>query len=98
LLTEVPADYIEISSALGEAHPVNLIVLPVLFEGQGKAVPQLASFHHFSDIHITFFEQLTEIIGIMLNTITATMRTEELLKQSQSLATELQSRQAELTE
>ncbi len=98
LLTEVPADYIQIGSALGEASPVNVIVLPVLFEGQVKAVIELASFHKFSDIHITFFDQLTEIIGIMLNTITATMRTEELLKQSQSLATELQSRQAELTE
>jgi signal transduction histidine kinase/CheY-like chemotaxis protein len=77
---------------------VNVIVLPVLFEGQVKAVIELASFHKFSDIHLTFFDQLTEIIGIMLNTITATMRTEELLKQSQSLATELQSRQAQLTE
>ena len=77
---------------------MNVIVLPVLFEGQVKAVIELASFHRFSDIHITFFDQLTEIVGIILNTITATMRTEELLKQSQSLATELQSRQAELTE
>jgi HAMP domain-containing protein/signal transduction histidine kinase/CheY-like chemotaxis protein len=98
LLTDVPADYIQIGSALGEAPPVNVIVLPVLFEGQVKAVIELASFHKFSEIHITFFDQLTEIIGIMLNTITATMRTEELLKQSQSLAGELQSRQAELTE
>ena len=98
LLTEVPADYIQIGSAMGEARPANVIVLPVLFEGQVKAVIELASFHRFSDIHITLFDQLAEIIGIMLNTITATMRTEELLKQSQSLATELQSRQTQLTE
>jgi HAMP domain-containing protein/signal transduction histidine kinase/DNA-binding response OmpR family regulator len=98
LLTDVPGNYIQITSALGESAPVNVIVLPVLFEGQVKAVIELASFQPFKDIHITFFDQLTEIIGIMLNTITATMRTEELLKQSQSLATELQSRQAELTE
>jgi HAMP domain-containing protein/signal transduction histidine kinase/CheY-like chemotaxis protein len=98
LLIDVPGDYIQISSALGEAPPVNVIVLPVLFEGQVKAVIELASLQRFSDIHITFFDQLTEIVGIMLNTITATMRTEELLKQSQSLAAELQSRQAELTE
>jgi signal transduction histidine kinase/CheY-like chemotaxis protein/HAMP domain-containing protein len=98
LLTDIPADYIQIGSALGEAPPVNVIVLPVLFEGQVKAVIELASFHRFSEINLTFFDQLTEVIGIMLNTITATMRTEELLKQSQSLARELQSRQAELTE
>jgi signal transduction histidine kinase/CheY-like chemotaxis protein/HAMP domain-containing protein len=98
LLTEVPTDYIQINSGLGEAAPANIVVLPVLFEGQVKAVIELASFHRFSDIHLTFFDQLTESIGIVLNTITATMRTEELLKQSQTLAAELQSRQLELTE
>jgi signal transduction histidine kinase/DNA-binding response OmpR family regulator len=98
LLTEVPASYIEVNSSLGEAPPLNVIVLPVLFEGQVKAVLELASFQRFSDIHVTFFDQLTEIIGIMLKTITATVRTEELLKESQSLAVELQSRQAELTD
>jgi HAMP domain-containing protein/CheY-like chemotaxis protein/signal transduction histidine kinase len=98
LLTDVPADYIHINSGLGEAPPLNIVVLPVLFEGQIKAVIELASFHRFGDIHLTFFDQLTESIGIVLNTITATMRTEELLKQSQTLANELQTRQAELTE
>ena len=74
------------------------MVLPVLFEDQVKAVIELASFQRFSDIHLTFLDQLTESIGIVLNTITATMRTEELLKQSQTLATELQTRQEELTQ
>src|SRR2546422_7613565 len=98
LLTEVPSDYIQINSGLGESKPLNIVVVPVLFEGQVKAVIELASFQRFSDIHLTFFDQLTESIGIVLNTISATMRTEELLKQSQSLANELQTRQAELTE
>jgi HAMP domain-containing protein/signal transduction histidine kinase/CheY-like chemotaxis protein len=98
LLTDVPSSYIQINSGLGEAPPLNIVVLPVLFEGQIKAVIELASFHRFSDIHLTFFDQLTESIGIVLNTITATMRTEELLKQSQTLANELQTRQSELTE
>jgi HAMP domain-containing protein/CheY-like chemotaxis protein len=98
LLTEVPADYVRISSGLGEGSPLNIVVLPVLFEGEVKAVIELASFYRFSEIHLTFLNQLTESIGIVLNTITATMRTEELLKQSQSLAVELQTRQQELTE
>ncbi len=98
LLTEVPQDYIKISSGLGEASPVNDVVLPVLFEGQVTAVIELASFHRFSEIHLTFFDQLTESIAIVLNTIAASMRTEELLKQSQSLAEELQSQQNELRE
>ncbi|MDX2228171.1 MAG: HAMP domain-containing protein [Leptolyngbyaceae cyanobacterium bins.349] len=97
LLTEVPPDYIKISSGLGEATPLNAVALPVLFEGQVTAVIELASFSHFSDIHLTFFDQLTESIAIVLNTIAASMRTEELLKQSQSLAEELQTQQKELT-
>src|SRR5205814_3621041 len=96
LLTKVPSDYVQISSGLGEATPLNLVVLPVLFEGQVKAVIELASFEQFSPTHQIFLDQLTESIGIVLNTIEANMRTEELLKQSQSLASELQSRQDEL--
>ncbi|MBP5972836.1 HAMP domain-containing protein [Brasilonema sp. CT11] len=98
LLTEVPHDYIKISSGLGEATPLNVVVLPVLFEGQVTAVIELASFRRFSEIHLSFFDQLTESIAIVLNTIAASMRTEELLKQSQSLAQELQSQQSELRE
>ncbi|MDZ4876466.1 MAG: Sensor histidine kinase RcsC [Chroococcidiopsis cubana SAG 39.79] len=97
LITEVPSNYIKISSGLGEAAPMNAVVLPVLFEGQVTAVIELASFNYFNEIHLTFFDQLTESIAIVLNTIASSMRTEELLKQSQSLAEELQSQQKELT-
>ena len=96
ILTEVPADYVRISSGLGEAKPMNIIVLPVLFEGDTRAVIELASFQRFSPIHQDFLDQLTESIGIVLNTIEANSRTEELLKQSQSLANELQSQQDQL--
>jgi signal transduction histidine kinase/CheY-like chemotaxis protein/HAMP domain-containing protein len=98
LLTHVPPHYVSISSGLGEAAPLNVVVLPVLFEGQVKAVMELASFEGFSATHLTFLEQLTESIGIVLNTIQANTRTEDLLRQSQSLAGELQSRQKELTQ
>ena len=96
LLTSVPTDYIKITSGLGEAKPLNIIVLPVVFEGAVKAVMELASFDRFEATHETFLDQLTESIGIVLNTIEANMRTEDLLKQSQSLARELQSQQEEL--
>ncbi len=98
LLTRVPADYIQISSGLGESTPLNIIVLPVLFEGEVKAVIELASFHPFSAIHQLFLDQLTESIGVVLNMISANMRTEELLQQSQSLTQELQSQSKELTQ
>ncbi|HEX8090843.1 MAG TPA: response regulator, partial [Blastocatellia bacterium] len=98
LISDVPGDYVRINSGLGEAAPLNIVVLPVLFEGQVKAVIELASFQRFGEIHLAFLDQLTESIGIVLNTIEANMRTEELLAQSQSLTQELQVGQQELTE
>jgi HAMP domain-containing protein/CheY-like chemotaxis protein/signal transduction histidine kinase len=96
LINNVPKDYVYIASGLGEALPLNIVVLPVLFEGDVKAVIELSSFNAFSETHLTFLDQLTESIGIVLNTIAANTRTEDLLLQSQSLATELQSQQDEL--
>jgi HAMP domain-containing protein/signal transduction histidine kinase/CheY-like chemotaxis protein len=96
VVTNVPKDYIKIASALGESTPANIVVLPVLFEGEVRAVIELASFQPFSPTHIDFLDQLAESIGIVLNTIEANSRTEDLLKQSQSLATELQSQQDQL--
>jgi signal transduction histidine kinase/DNA-binding response OmpR family regulator/HAMP domain-containing protein len=98
LLTEVPGDYIHVSSGLGEAPPLNIVVLPVLFEGNVKAVIELGSFNRFKEIHLTLLDQLTETIAIVLNTIEANMRTEGLLKKSQTLADELQGQQEELRE
>jgi signal transduction histidine kinase/HAMP domain-containing protein/DNA-binding response OmpR family regulator len=90
LLTNVPSDYVQISSGLGEAMPMNVVVLPVMFEGVTKAVIELASFERFSPIHLAFLEQLTESIGIVLNTIEANSRTEALLQQSQKMTVEMQ--------
>jgi HAMP domain-containing protein/signal transduction histidine kinase/CheY-like chemotaxis protein len=96
-LTKVPGDFIKIGSGLGSAGPANINILPALFEDEVKAVIELASFEEFNETHHTFLTQLMETVGIVLNTIAATMRTEELLKESQLLTQELQSRQTELT-
>jgi len=96
LLTDVPSDCAKVASALGEFRPRNIVVLPILFEGEVKAVMELSSLERFSSTHQAFLDQLMESIGIVLNTIEATTRTENLLKQSQSLAAELQNRQEEL--
>jgi HAMP domain-containing protein/signal transduction histidine kinase/CheY-like chemotaxis protein len=95
-LTNVPADYLKIASGLGEASPASVIVLPVLFETEIKAVIELASFDAFSETHLDFLGQLTESLGIVLNTIETNTRTEELLEQSQSLTDELRRTNEEL--
>jgi CheY-like chemotaxis protein/signal transduction histidine kinase/HAMP domain-containing protein len=96
LITEMPENAIAISSALFKVPPRNNIVLPVLFESQVKAVIELASINEFTTLQTMFLEQLTTSIGIVLNSIEATMQTEGLLKQSQQLAGELQAQQREL--
>ena len=96
LITEVPPHAVPIRSGLFKAVPLNVIVLPVLFEDRVKAVIELASLSTFTASHLAFLEQLTASIGIVLNSIEATMQTEGLLKQSQQLATELQTQQKEL--
>jgi signal transduction histidine kinase/HAMP domain-containing protein/ActR/RegA family two-component response regulator len=98
LLTDVPSDYVRINSGLGESAPLNIIVLPILFEGSVRAVLELASFSGFSPTHQAFLDQLTESIGLVLNTIEANTLTENLLRQSQSQAQELQSRAGMLAE
>jgi HAMP domain-containing protein/signal transduction histidine kinase/CheY-like chemotaxis protein len=96
VLDQVPENYIHISSGLGSAAPRSVLVLPLIFEGQVKGVLELASFEKFNHSHLALLDQLTESIGIVLHTIEANMRTEDLLTQSQSLAHQLQTRQEEL--
>ncbi len=96
LITDLPKDTIPVRSGLFKAVPRNVIVLPILFEDRVKAVIELASLNSFTTSHLAFLEQLTSSIGIVLNSIEATMQTEGLLKQSQQLAVELQTQQKEL--
>jgi HAMP domain-containing protein/CheY-like chemotaxis protein/signal transduction histidine kinase len=96
LITDLPQHTVPIRSGLFQAVPQNVIVLPVLVEDQVKAVIELASLSTFTPSHLAFLEQLTASIGIVLNSIEATMQTEGLLKQSQQLAAELQAQQTEL--
>jgi CheY-like chemotaxis protein/HAMP domain-containing protein len=96
VITQAPEDYIKISSGLGESAPTSIIVFPVLFEETVMAVIELASFTPFAEIQQTFLDQLSESIGVVLNTINANTRTEELLLQSQQLTQDLQSQSEEL--
>jgi len=96
LLTNTPSPAFRIATGLAENAAMDVLVLPVIFEGQVRGVLELASLEHFNPVHEAFLDQLTESIGIVINTIEANTRTEDLLKQSQSLAEELGSRQEEL--
>ncbi len=96
LITDPPADYIRVSSSAGEAAPKNIIVLPILFEGEIKAVIELASFKAFTPNYLNFLYQMTDSIGVILNMISSSMRTEELLKELKKSNAELEAQAKEL--
>ncbi|HWG14902.1 MAG TPA: HAMP domain-containing protein [Streptosporangiaceae bacterium] len=96
VVADLPEGYVKISSGLGEASPANLAVLPILFEDQVLGVIELASFTTFTPVQTDFLEQLTETLGVNVNTIVANARTDSLLKESQRLTGELQAQQDEL--
>jgi HAMP domain-containing protein/CheY-like chemotaxis protein/signal transduction histidine kinase len=96
LITDIPPNAVRVGASMVEALPRNIVVLPITFEERLKAVIAVATLHEFDQAHLSFLEQLTASIGIVLNSIEATMQTEGLLKQSQELAGELQAQQREL--
>jgi signal transduction histidine kinase/ActR/RegA family two-component response regulator len=98
LLDDVPENFIYIATGMGEAPPRCVVVLPVLFEGEIKAVIELASFKAFSPNHITFLDQLMDSIGVTLNMISSSARTEELLQQLQKSNAELEAQAGELND
>src|SRR5205085_2389814 len=63
LLTDVPAEYVKISSSLGAAAKLSVVVLPVLYENQTKAVIELASLQPFTAVNLNFLDQLALGIG-----------------------------------
>jgi HAMP domain-containing protein/signal transduction histidine kinase/CheY-like chemotaxis protein len=95
-ITDVPDGYVKIGSALGEASPAQIVVMPITFEEQVLGVIELASLRPFTEVNRGFLDQLAETIGVVLNTLQANMRTEELLSQSQALTQELQKQSEEL--
>jgi signal transduction histidine kinase/HAMP domain-containing protein len=96
VLDEVPGSYVRISSAIGEARPVNVMIVPIVVEDQVLGVIEAGSLSPFTQMHREFLEQLMEAIGVNVNTMIANARTDALLVQSQRLTAELQARQQEL--
>ncbi|MDY6953948.1 MAG: GAF domain-containing protein, partial [Thermodesulfobacteriota bacterium] len=96
LITHAPEDYITISSGLGESPPRNILVVPFLYEGKTKGVIELGALEDFSDVQISFLENVIDNVAIAFNTAQSRFQTEELLKKTQTQADALQRQQEEL--
>lgn len=95
-ITDIPADYIKITSGLGEAVPNNIVIVPLIVNERFYGAVELASFHVLERYQIEFLEELSESIAASFGNIKTSDHTKKLLDDSQSLATELQSREEEM--
>jgi PAS domain S-box-containing protein len=86
LVTDIPAGVGRVNSAFGDVQPRAIVVLPAIFEGETRAVVELASVDGFDDVHLVFLDQLGESIGIVLNTINANIRAGELVQEQAARA------------
>lgn len=96
ILTEVPSDYVQVSSGLGEATPLSLYVLPIIFEGDIKAVLEIASFKPFNETQQSFLEELMHDAGIIIESVMSRIQLANLLEESQMLMEEIQAQSEEL--
>src|SRR5205823_3989412 len=93
---DVPGDYVRVRSGIGDAPPRSLLVVPALFEGEVKGVIELGSLAGFKPMHRVLLEKLAEGIGVVLNTIATTSRTEHLLEELKASNAELARRTSDL--
>ncbi len=96
VVSAVPDDYTQIQSSLGAHAPHNLVIVPFMYEGKLAGVFELGRFAAFSDDELSFLEQVTQPIGIAINTAESRLRLQELLEQSRAQTEELQSQSEEL--
>ncbi|MBQ4231081.1 MAG: GAF domain-containing protein, partial [Salinivirgaceae bacterium] len=95
-LDEVPEEYIEVTSGLGEANPRVLLIVPLKVNDEIHGVLELSSFHPFAEYVISFVEKVAESIATTISTVKINMRTTKLLADSQEQADRLSQQEEEM--
>jgi len=95
-LTEIPEEYVNITSGLGESTPNSILIVPLKFNDEVFGAVELAKFKEFEDYVIKFVEDLGKNIASTIKTTKINMRTNQLLEQSQQQSEELSSQEEEM--
>ena len=96
LIENPPEDFVSISSGLGEAKPMSIIVVPLKFQENMQGVLEVASFKSFKKYEQEFLESVSEKIATSLNSVKSKYRTNQLLKDAQVLNEQLKSQEEEM--
>ncbi|MCH6269293.1 response regulator [Neobacillus citreus] len=96
ILTDVPSDYIQIKTGVGERTPLYLSIFPILFEGEVKALLELASFKALTEEQNVLLDEIAKSLGIILESVYGRIRLAQLLQESQMLTEEVQAQSEEL--
>jgi methyl-accepting chemotaxis protein len=95
-LTEIPDDYIKITSGLGDDNPKCLLLIPLVYNNVIHGIIEIASFNVYRPFEIEFIERISESIAATISSVKANIQTSSLLEQSQQQAEEMAAQEEEM--
>jgi PAS domain S-box-containing protein len=95
-LTDVPDNFITITSGMGDANPRSILIVPMLFNDELFGIMEFASFNVYEPFEVQFVEKLAEITASTISRANINKQTQKLLRDSQKLTEELRTQEEEM--